>query len=142
MGGMIPDPPQVMRLTAVDWQWMLEEVVQHEPEEACGLLAGQDQRVLQVIPVTNVLHSPQQYRLDPLEQLQAFNLIDSRGWELLGIYHSHPTGPSYPSQTDIDQAYYPESIYLIWFKKADVWSCCAYRIDQNDFHEIHLIIES
>lgn len=35
------------------------------------------------------------------------------GLELLGIYHSHPTGENRPSARDIEFAYYPETPYFI-----------------------------
>ncbi|MBA2776934.1 MAG: Mov34/MPN/PAD-1 family protein, partial [Chloroflexia bacterium] len=28
------------------------------------------------------------------------------------IVHSHPTGPARPSRTDLDEAFYPESLML------------------------------
>jgi proteasome lid subunit RPN8/RPN11 len=39
--------------------------------------------------------------------------MEARGWELLGIFHSHPAGPAIPSETDVRRAYYPDSLYLI-----------------------------
>jgi hypothetical protein len=42
------------------------------PLEACGLVAGQPGRGVAVFPITNELHSPVRYRMDPHEQLAAF----------------------------------------------------------------------
>ncbi len=39
--------------------------------------------------------------------------IRAAGLELLGIYHSHPTGENKPSARDIERAYYPEAAYFI-----------------------------
>jgi proteasome lid subunit RPN8/RPN11 len=39
--------------------------------------------------------------------------IEESGLELVGIYHSHPQSPAYPSPRDVDMAYYPEAAYLI-----------------------------
>jgi proteasome lid subunit RPN8/RPN11 len=33
--------------------------------------------------------------------------------ELVGIYHSHPTGKNEPSPRDIELAYYPDTAYVI-----------------------------
>jgi proteasome lid subunit RPN8/RPN11 len=39
--------------------------------------------------------------------------LEERGLEMLAIYHSHPHGPETPSTSDIAQATYPESAYVI-----------------------------
>jgi proteasome lid subunit RPN8/RPN11 len=111
---------------------MCSEVSSNIHEEACGLLAGRiesgNYTVMKVIPVANELHSPVRYRMEPQEQIDAFNLIEAQGLELVGIYHSHPAGPPAPSMTDIAEAYYPEAAYLVWFSSAGEWQCRAYRI--------------
>jgi [CysO sulfur-carrier protein]-S-L-cysteine hydrolase len=114
------------------------------PQEACGLLAGwqvSDRFIaVEAIPVTNILHSPVRYKMEPHEQLETFNRIESAGWELVGIFHSHPAGPVGPSATDIAEAYYPGLIYLIWSCSASRWSCRAYRIRSNEVEEADLIL--
>lgn len=92
---------------------MLAHVVALMPEEACGLLAGQDGRVAGLYPVENRLHSPTTYEMDPRAQLQAMLAMEAEGWEMLGIFHSHPQGPALPSSTDLAQAYYPDAEYVI-----------------------------
>jgi len=95
----------------------IEEMIRHAqreyPNEACGLLAGRDSRVEKVYQMTNAEHSPVTYRLDPEEQFRAFMEIEEAGWELLAIYHSHSHSPAYPSATDLELAFYPDSLYLI-----------------------------
>jgi proteasome lid subunit RPN8/RPN11 len=39
--------------------------------------------------------------------------LDQKGWELLGIYHSHTHTEAYPSKTDVELAFYPEALYFI-----------------------------
>ena len=96
-----------------------EEMIRHArreyPNEACGLLAGngKDGRVEKVYQMTNADHSPVTYRLDPEEQYRAFTEIEEEGWELLAIYHFHSHSPAYPSATDLELAFYPDSLYLI-----------------------------
>lgn len=102
------------------------------PEEACGLLGGRfdgtKATVKVVIPVENVLHSPVRFRMDPREQLQAFNRLDDLGLELVGIFHSHPTGPDAPSATDLAEFYYPGVAFLIWSPGAEGWQLRAFLI--------------
>lgn len=96
---------------------LVDEMLAHAtallPEEACGLLAGRNGRATRFFPVENVRHSPVAYEMAPQEQVRAILAIEAQGLELLAIYHSHPTGPAFPSTTDISQAYYPEQAYLI-----------------------------
>lgn len=98
-------------------QAQLDEILAHVraefPREACGLLAGRSDVVERVFPMRNAEQSEVAYRLDPEEQYRVFMEMERRGWELVGIYHSHPHGPAYPSARDIETAYYPETVYLI-----------------------------
>ena len=93
-----------------------------------------------VHPVTNILHSPVRYRMDPQEQLRAFQEIDEAGLELLAIYHSHPNGPEEPSPTDIAEAYYPEVVYLIWSLASGNWQCRGFKIKKGVITETPLSI--
>jgi proteasome lid subunit RPN8/RPN11 len=92
---------------------MVEHALRELPNEACGLLAGPDGRVERFYPMRNADRSPVTYRLDPKEQLEVFEEIEGRGWQLLGIFHSHTHTEAYPSETDRRQAYYPEACYLL-----------------------------
>jgi proteasome lid subunit RPN8/RPN11 len=136
------DPLIELHIPADLWEHMLSEVISSTPEEACGLLAGHISQgfyqALQMIPVTNMLHSPVGYLMAPHEQLAAFNLIEERGWELVGIYHSHPNGPDKPSATDIAEAYYPEAIYLIWSVQSREWKCRGFFIQNSKAREVAL----
>ena len=39
--------------------------------------------------------------------------IDDEGLDLGAIYHSHTRSAPYPSQTDINLAFYPDALYII-----------------------------
>ena len=83
------------------------------PLEACGFLAGRDDTVEHIYAIDNILQSRTNYEMDAKQQLGAMLDMETNGWELIAIFHSHPNGPQTPSETDIKLAYYPESIYLI-----------------------------
>ena len=87
-------------------------------EEICGVLAGThgspESRVLDVRAAANVAETPQiRYRIDPAEQFDIIEAIESEGLETVGFYHSHPTGPPTPSETDLDRATWPDRSYVI-----------------------------
>ncbi|RPI77815.1 MAG: M67 family peptidase, partial [Chloroflexi bacterium] len=88
-----------IRIRHDHWQQMLDECRNRAPIEACGLVAGKDGESIQVFPAENALQSPVRYRLDPRQQLQILLEIDALNCDLLAIYHSHPLGPSVPSET-------------------------------------------
>lgn len=96
----------------------LNQILEHlqgcYPLEGCGLVAGDNVgRVTAVYPITNILHSPTAYEMDPTEQIQAMINLEACGWQLAAIYHSHPQGPETPSPTDIALAFYPATTYII-----------------------------
>ena len=118
---------------------MREHVTRQVPLEACGLLAGKQDRVEEVIPVHNQAQSPVRFRMDPYEQLWAFDWIESNGLELLGIFHSHPAGPETVSATDIAEAAY-EVVHLIWAPVHDGWQARGFWIESGQITEVSLQI--
>jgi len=135
-------PPTGLHLRHEHWESMLREAERLAPQEACGLGAGRDGYLQVVLPVNNELHSPTRYRMDPVEQLMAFQWIDENGLDLVAIYHSHPEGPGEPSETDRSEAYYPESVYLILSRQGDSWGCRGFTLQEGRFGEIPVWIES
>jgi proteasome lid subunit RPN8/RPN11 len=94
-----------------------DELVAHaraeRPNECCGLLAGVDGVVTRVFRARNAAASPFLYSMDGLEQLRIMDEIDAAGWDVAAIYHSHTRSAAYPSRTDVELAFYPETPYLI-----------------------------
>ena len=132
---MIPE----LTIKKEDWQEMLDHVDRHIPLEACGLLAGKHHQVEKVLAIQNELHSPVRFRMDPYEQLQAFDWIEANGLDLLGIFHSHPAGPETASATDIAEATY-EVVHVIWSRSGDRWGARGFWIGQGKASEVTLRI--
>jgi proteasome lid subunit RPN8/RPN11 len=101
------------------------------PEEACGLVGGLGVEAAAGVPITNQLHSPLRFRMDPAEQLRAFQAFEAQSIELIAIYHSHPQGPPHPSATDVREFAYPGVLTLIISPLGDGWQMRAFTI-QND----------
>lgn len=120
---------------------MLNDVSTRAPEEACGLVAGLENCTIEVAPIENVLRSDNQYRMSPDQQVEALLSFEEKGWALLAIYHSHPCGPGTPSQTDIQEAAYPEAVHLIWHQTEDDWVCRAFTIREASVKEIAYDLE-
>jgi len=105
---------------------LLDEILSHcketYPNEACGFLAGEGELVKEIYKVRNIRNSPVDYEMDPKEQLKCEKEMKQKGLKLIGIYHSHPSSPAYPSQVDIARVYwpgdpdmplYPDACYMI-----------------------------
>ena len=126
------------------WNAMQVHVERETPFEACGILGGRqsgtDLYAQLSYPARNELRSAYRYRMDARDQLDAFNDLEDRGLELAAIYHSHPQGPVSPSITDIEQAYYPDAVHLIWFHDGKKWRCRGYTIQAEIVQEIPVII--
>jgi proteasome lid subunit RPN8/RPN11 len=102
-----------LKITQNDWEAVLAHLKSVYPAEGCGLLAGKNGRVHHIYPVDNALASPQAFEMVPEQLVKAMIDIEEQGFSLLGIYHSHPQGPPFPSPTDIAQANYPETVQVI-----------------------------
>jgi [CysO sulfur-carrier protein]-S-L-cysteine hydrolase len=88
---------------------------QELPNECCGLLVGLPGLVRAAVPMRNVLGSPTQYRIDDAEHMALRRTLrhGEEAVEILGVYHSHPSGSPDPSPTDVAQAHYPDWVYVI-----------------------------
>jgi proteasome lid subunit RPN8/RPN11 len=128
-----------LTVTQHHWQEMLEYIHKQVPLEACGLLAGKNHRVEKVIPVRNQAQSPVRFVMEPYEQLQAFDWIESNELELLGIFHSHPGGSETASPTDIAEAAY-EVVHLIWSRTQGHWRARGFWIENGTATEVSLQI--
>jgi proteasome lid subunit RPN8/RPN11 len=99
-----------------------DDIVYHayagDDEEVCGVLAGEygedGSRVVGTHEAENAAETPQiRYLIDPDDQFEIIERIEDDGLEVVGFYHSHPTGPTRPSETDLDRATWPDRSYVI-----------------------------
>ncbi len=115
---------------------MINHVHSCSPAEACGLLAGLNGVVEEVLPVLNQLNSPKRFLMDPVGQLHAMQLIDDQQQDLLAIFHSHPQGPQHPSETDIREFLYPGVLSAIIFPQGDSWNMRVFQILADGYEEV------
>ncbi|MDQ4058228.1 MAG: M67 family metallopeptidase [Actinomycetota bacterium] len=80
---------------------MILHCIEGRPNEACGMLGAKDGEIVKVFKMANASASPVRYALEPGEQLAVYNALDSNGWELGGVFHSHTHTEAYPSPTDV-----------------------------------------
>ena len=93
---------------------MKEEAARAHPRECCGLLSGKDAVITGLHTLRNEAAEPEtRYFASPEDLFAAMRRIREAGHILLGIYHSHPRTPAYPSPSDVEMAFYPEALYFI-----------------------------
>ena len=119
------------------WETMRRHVMAQVPLEACGLLAGKQDTVETVLLVRNAEQSPIRFRMDAQEQYNAFLQIEANELDLLGIFHSHPTGPETVSATDIAEAAY-DVVNIIWSPIDGEWKARGFWIEKRQVSEVEL----
>jgi len=124
---------------------LIDEIVDHArseaPNECCGMIAAVDGRAVAVHRVRNSAASPLRYEMDGMEQYRVQTAIEDAGQELGAIYHSHTRSDPYPSQTDINLAFYPDSLYVIVGVKGEEPDVRAWTIVDGQVGEGELIVE-
>ncbi len=101
----------MLTISRDDLQRVYEHCSREYPDEACGILAGSPGAVEQVYEMTNARPGPASYEMDPEEQFRVMKDIRRSGRGIVGIYHSHPSGPAYPSGIDVERAYWPGTLF-------------------------------
>ncbi|WP_254861641.1 desampylase [Halovivax gelatinilyticus] len=97
---------------------IIDRAVEGAPNEVCGVLAGTDGNHVRIvdraIPTPNAAVEPETtYEIDPVTLLETVESIEAGGDDVVGFYHSHPTGPPEPSATDVADATWEGYAYLI-----------------------------
>ncbi|MFK7843505.1 MAG: Mov34/MPN/PAD-1 family protein [Sphingorhabdus sp.] len=83
-------------------------------QEICGILFGMNGRVSSYRATQNVARDPRRhFEIDPASLIAAEKKQRSGGENILGYYHSHPTGTVHPSKTDAQSAAPDGRIWLI-----------------------------
>jgi proteasome lid subunit RPN8/RPN11 len=127
-----------MRIARELFDEMVAHALQDAPNECCGMIASRDGEAVKVHRATNAAASPLRYEIDGAEQYRIQMTIDDEDLELGAIYHSHTRSEPYPSQTDINLAFYPEALYVIVGVAGDEPDVRAYEIRDGQVSETGL----
>ena len=130
-----------MRIPRRIYDELLQHAREEAPNECCGLIGGTDEVAKTVYRARNAEASPLRYNLDPQDQFRIMTEMDERGEELSAIYHSHTASPAYPSQTDINLAAYPDTLYLIVSLADGEKDLRGYSIKHGEVTEVDLAVE-
>jgi proteasome lid subunit RPN8/RPN11 len=82
--------------------------------EICGLLLGREDVIAQIRPAANVAADPaRQFEIDPAVLIGAHRAARAGGFDVLGHYHSHPSGVAEPSAADAAAAAPDGALWLV-----------------------------
>src|SRR5436305_3674663 len=101
-----------MRIARAQYDEMIAHAREEAPNECCGMIASRNGDAVTLYRATNTAASPLRYEIDGAEQYRIQMEIDDADLDLGAIYHSHTRSQPYPSQTDINLAFYPDSLYV------------------------------
>jgi proteasome lid subunit RPN8/RPN11 len=135
----------VFVLSRAAYDAVLDHAREDAPLEACGVFLGEradgDRRVTAVRRVPNVADAPRmRYELDPETTLAAFDEAEATGRDVLGFYHSHPTGPSRPSATDREHAQWPDKVFVVASLAARPPTLDAWLWTGGDFERVDVAV--
>ena len=110
-----------LQLTHAQYETVISHCFDGFPDEACGLLAGPlaadaaggTGEVSAAYPCVNADASARTFTVDSRDYLRAMRDAESRGDEIIGVWHSHTHTDAYPSPTDVRQAVDPAWWYVI-----------------------------
>jgi proteasome lid subunit RPN8/RPN11 len=127
----------VLRLDRSAFDALCDLAFREYPLEMCGLIAGPAgaEHAAHFYPCRNAAESAKVYTVDPRDFLRAERNADDRGWEVVGVVHSHTHSEPYPSPTDIAQAPDPGWHYVIVSLKRDAPELRSYRIVDGEVTE-------
>jgi [CysO sulfur-carrier protein]-S-L-cysteine hydrolase len=116
-----------------------EHAFQARPSECCGLLSGANGVITNIHPLRNDADKPEtRYFATPEELFAAMRRIRDAGQKLLGVYHSHPKTPAYPSASDVEMAFYPEAFYFIISLEPEV-ELRAFKIEDSRIEDVQIV---
>ncbi len=129
-----------MRIARVLYDQMVQHARADAPNECCGMIAARDGDAVKVYAAANAAASPLRYEIDGAEQYRIQMAIDDDGLDLGAIYHSHTRSAPYPSQTDINLAFYPDALYVIVGLAGGEVDVKAYEIRDGRVSEAELLL--
>jgi proteasome lid subunit RPN8/RPN11 len=129
-----------MRIARALYEQMVEHALAEAPNECCGMIASRGGEAVEVHRMRNAAASPLKYVMDPQEQLRVQMAIEDAGMDLGAIYHSHTRSEPKPSQTDINLAFYPESLYVIVGVAGEAPDVRAFTIRDGEVREAELAV--
>lgn len=117
-------------LTAAQLAKLVEVAKYALPNESCAFLLGHNDRVAEILPMRNIDDSPVTFSIEPTELIYAYNVAETKGMNVIAIFHSHPT-KAWPSSTDVKFMEINPVVWVIYSTTENQLKAFVY--DDDDF---------
>jgi [CysO sulfur-carrier protein]-S-L-cysteine hydrolase len=121
----------------------MDQIVAHAlqdvPNECCGLLIGTAEMVEDAARARNAKRSRTRFEVEPADHFAAIRRARAGGFEIIGAYHSHPSGPSGPSETDRARLTDPTMVQVIISLAHGTRTVRAFRLIDRNFSQVELV---
>ena len=128
-----------MKIRKVVFEQIVAHALEERPNECCGLLIGNSEVVEDAVRARNVRRSATRFQVEPADHFAAIRKARSTGLEVIGAYHSHPNGPSGPSETDRARLADPTMFHVIVSLAHGTRTVRAFRIADGNFTPLELL---
>jgi len=71
-----------------------------KPNEACAILFGKNNEVLDIFLTENIEGSPINFTISNEQLIEGYKIAEDKKMDIIGIFHSHPNSDAFPSNTD------------------------------------------
>lgn len=124
-------------------QDVLTKIVAHAvedlPNECCGLLIGTAEMVEDASRARNTKRSRTKFQVEPADHFAAIRRARAAGFEIVGAYHSHPSGPSGPSEIDRARLTDATMFHVIISLAHGTRTVRAFRLNDGNFSPLELV---
>ena len=87
----------------------------------------------------NTKRSRTRFQVEPADHFAAIRRARAGGLEIVGAYHSHPSGPSGPSETDRARLTDPSMFHVIISLAHGTRTVRAFRLTEGNFSPLELV---
>jgi len=128
-----------VKIRQIAFDRIVAHAVEEKPNECCGLLIGTADLVHDVVRARNVRKSPTKFQVAPADQFAAIRRARAANLEVIGAYHSHPNGPSGPSETDRARLNDPTMVHVIVSLAHGTKTVRAFRFNDGTFSQLEFV---
>ena len=107
---------QKIILSKLQKKILLDHTHKEDPNESCAILYGnkngEENIVKEIWLVENIDSSPVEFTLSFDQTTEMYEKEKELNLEIIGIFHSHPNGEAYPSNTDEEHMEVNQDMYV------------------------------